>query len=106
MIACAQALSTVFNDDLLSPLFNFDRLLARPGPGGRTTQLMRGIPIDVVEVSVVIQHWQLWTPHWVRCIERVHLPEPSANRGTWILRVVSAMAGCRSLQAAVLVPLR
>ena len=47
-----QALSTVFNDDLLTPLFNFDRLLsARTGPDGRSAQLMRGIPIDVVEVS-------------------------------------------------------
>ncbi len=47
-----QALSTVFNDDLFTPLINFDRLLsARTGPDGRSAQLMRGIPIDVIEVS-------------------------------------------------------
>ncbi len=45
----------MFSDDLLAPLFNFDRILSRPGPGARTTQLLRGIPIDVVEVTPILR---------------------------------------------------
>ena len=67
----AQALATVFSDDLFFPsIFDFDRQLGRPSSG---VPAQRGIAIDVVEVCPArlahccAQMLLTWRP--ARCIQ-------------------------------------
>jgi len=59
-VLCAQALATVFSDDLFFPtMFDFDRQLGRPSSG---VPNQRGIAIDVVEVRpVTLACYSVWS---------------------------------------------